>query len=70
MNQWARDEDLAFYREEVDRIGAAFEPALDRIILLDISTLHAQAYMRRYDVTSDQIASVASKSHRHGVCNR
>jgi acetyl-CoA acetyltransferase len=69
MNQWTQHEDREFYRQEAERVGAEFNPAPDRIILLDISALHAQAHMRRYNVTPEQIAWVASKSHKHGALN-
>ena len=69
MNRWRAEEDLDFYRAEAQRVGASFEPSADRIILLDISALHAQAHMSRYGVTENQIAAIASKSHAHGALN-
>jgi len=69
MNQWTAQESMAWYRKEAERIGVKFKPAPDRIILLDISALHAQAHMRRYQVTAEEVAYVASKNHAHGALN-
>lgn len=69
MDQWRRDEDLAWYQEQALHIGETFAPAPDRIILLDVSALHARAHMERYGVTAEQVALVASKSHAHGALN-
>jgi acetyl-CoA acetyltransferase len=69
MNGWESESDLQFYRAEAERINTQFTPAEDRIILLDVSALHAQAHMNRYGVTQEQLACVASKSHAHGALN-
>ena len=69
MNQWTAQDTMAWYRQEAERIGSRFNPAPDRIVLLDISVLHAQAHMKRYQVTAEEIAYVSSKNHAHGALN-
>lgn len=69
MNQWRREEDLEWYQAQAAQLNLSFEPAPDRIILLDVSALHARAHMERYQVSAAQVAAVASKSHAHGALN-
>ena len=63
------DEWRSFYSEAGERAGQRLAPDPRRILFLDVHALLARHHMARYGTTLAQIASVASKNHRHGSLN-
>lgn len=68
-NLWRAEESLAFYRQQATDLGLNFQPSPERISILDIAALHAQAYLKQHHLSMEDLAHVASKSHAYGALN-
>lgn len=69
IDQYDRDEWLAYYAAAGDAAGRAFAPGPDRTLFMDTYAMQACWHMRHHGTTVEQIAAGAAKNHVHGAMN-